>query len=199
QWFIPFSKDLTTTTKSFQKAKTNTVNVQMTQIVSEFSYINATDSIQAQIVEIPFSTTRNNKNLQLVFTIILPNEGVTLATYLSSYHYQNSKTQSAFDLKKPLQTANVTDVFDKTEANLKGISPSQPSPLYVTDVIHQAIIDVDENGVTAAAVTAIIIGPGFIDPPRSEQIVFNYNRPFLYLILEKTSGLVIFVGTYYGK
>ncbi|CAF0915906.1 unnamed protein product [Didymodactylos carnosus] len=215
QWLIPFSND-STTTKPFQITKTNTINVQMMQISSEsFSYVNATDSIKAQIVEIPFNTTKNNKNLQLVFTIILPNQGVTLATVqkkLSSStltRLLNSvkqvfiqlslpkfKTQSTFDLTKSLQTTNVTDVFDKTKANLKGISPSQPPPLYVTSVIHKAVIDVDENGVTAAAVTAVLIAGGSLP---TEKIVFNCNRPFLYLILEKTSGLVLFVGTYYGK
>ncbi|CAF1217462.1 unnamed protein product [Didymodactylos carnosus] len=161
-----------------------------------------------------YNTTKNNKNLQLVFNVILPNEGVTLATVqkqLSSKRLKsvlNSvketfielslpkfKTQSTYDLQKPLRTVNVTDVFDVSKAKLTGISPSQP--LYVTKAIHKAFIDVDENGVTAAAVTAIIFGSSSALP--IEKIVFNCNRPFLYLIREKTSGLVWFVGTYYGK
>ncbi|CAF0861851.1 unnamed protein product [Didymodactylos carnosus] len=214
QWLIQFEKDLTST-MPFQVTNTNTVNVQMMHITESSSYINATDSIKAQVVEIPFNTTKNSKNLQLVFTVILPNEGVTLTTVqkqLSSNILKsvlNSvnealiflslpkfKTQSTFNLKKSLQTINVTDVFDVNKANLSGISPSQPPSLYVTKVIHKALINVDENGVTAAAVTAIPIDSRGLP---FEKIVFNCNRPFLYLIREKTSGLVLFVGTYYGK
>ncbi|CAF0973563.1 unnamed protein product [Didymodactylos carnosus] len=215
QWLKPFKKG-STDTKPFQITTTNTVNVQMMHTTSEsFSYINATDSIKAQIVEIPFNTTNNNKNLQLVFNVILPNEGVTLAavqkqltanilkTLLNSVKgafielsLPKFKTESTFDLKKPLQTVNVIDVFNVNKANLTGISPSQPPPLYVTKVIHKAFIDVDENGVTAAAVTAVSISTTAIP---TGIIVFNCNRPFLYLIREKTSGLVLFVGTYYGK
>lgn len=64
--------------------------------------------------------------------------------------------------------------------------------LNVSRVIHQTFIDVNEKGTEAAAVTVVEMrytsaGPG-------EGATFLVDRPFLYLIREKSSGAIVFMG-----
>jgi serpin B len=56
---------------------------------------------------------------------------------------------------------------------------------------QQAKIEVDENGTRAAAVTSIEVGVTSI-PPEPEIIVID--RPFIYLLRDRTSGVVLFSG-----
>ena len=60
-----------------------------------------------------------------------------------------------------------------------------------------AKIQVDEEGTVAAAVTVIGNGATSIGPEPS-YITFTANHPFLYVISEKESGAILFIGQYTG-
>jgi serine protease inhibitor len=64
-------------------------------------------------------------------------------------------------------------------------------PLVISDVIHQAFIETNEEGTEAAAATVVIIGNTSAGP---DKFVFNANHPFLYIIREVTTGSIIFMG-----
>jgi len=64
--------------------------------------------------------------------------------------------------------------------------------VYISKAIHKAYIQVNEEGTEAAAVTAIGFGyTSFPAPPP----VFKLDHPFLYTIVEKQTGAVLFLGT----
>ncbi|MEM2276899.1 MAG: serpin family protein, partial [Thermoproteota archaeon] len=58
------------------------------------------------------------------------------------------------------------------------------------EVIHQAYVKVDEKGTEAAAATAVIIGITAVP----ETKVFRADRPFLFIIQEKETGSILFMG-----
>jgi serpin B len=62
------------------------------------------------------------------------------------------------------------------------------SDLYISRVEHRAAVDVDEIGTTAAAATAI--GIGIVSAPPQ----LDFDRPFLFLIYERISGTLLFLG-----
>ena len=65
--------------------------------------------------------------------------------------------------------------------------------ILVTSVVHKAVIKVDEKGTKAAGVTmARGWGSGYREP--EEIIKFKADHPFLFLIKDKTTGLVLFIG-----
>jgi serpin B len=79
-----------------------------------------------------------------------------------------------------------------SRADFTGITTVQP--VHISDVVHQAYLDVDEQGTEAAAATAVVIraaarvlAPG----PPVEMIV---DRPFLFAITELASGWPLFLG-----
>ncbi len=67
-------------------------------------------------------------------------------------------------------------------------------PLYIILVIHQAMIDVNEKGTEAAAVTVIMMGIGSAIDVRPFIPDFRADRPFLYLILHRETNSVLFLG-----
>jgi len=63
--------------------------------------------------------------------------------------------------------------------------------LMISGVIHQAFVDVNEEGTEAAAATAVIMGlPGPVVTP----ISFRANHPFLYLLRDTRTGSILFLG-----
>jgi len=65
--------------------------------------------------------------------------------------------------------------------------------LYITDVIHQAYINVDEKGTEAAAATVTLMGLG--SAPQSPDLkIFNVDHPFVFLIKDNTTGSILFMG-----
>ena len=92
-------------------------------------------------------------------------------------------------LSEALQGLGMTDAFDPNAADFSGISTADQ--LYVSDVIHEAFIAVDEDGTEAAAATAVIIGT--TSAPVS-MIELNVDHPFLFFLQDRATGAVLFVG-----
>jgi serpin B len=63
--------------------------------------------------------------------------------------------------------------------------------LMISKVIHKAVIEVNEEGTEAAAVTGVEVSLTSLPP---EKPVLTLNRPFLFFIREKHSGTVLFAG-----
>jgi serpin B len=90
--------------------------------------------------------------------------------------------------------------FDSEQANFHGISDaSKSNSLFISKVIHRAVIDVNEAGTEAAAATAVLFAPTSAAIRNTPFIPeFNANRPFLFLIRNNQTGLILFMGQYTG-
>lgn len=75
-----------------------------------------------------------------------------------------------------------------SQADLTGMS-TDPA-LRIDDVVHETFIAVDEKGTEAAAASAVIVRPPSI--PQGPQ--FFVNRPFLYVIHDRFTGVPLFLG-----
>ena len=95
-------------------------------------------------------------------------------------------------LAKPLQALGMKQAFDAQRADLTGIAKADPTDrLYVGEVVHKAFVKVDEQGTEAAAATALA-APGGGPPPKATPFVADH--PFLFLIVDRGSGLILFIG-----
>jgi serpin B len=62
--------------------------------------------------------------------------------------------------------------------------------LYISDVVHQAVVDVNEEGTEAAAATGVTMRAMAVMRP----LVFRVDHPFVFLIRENKTGSVLFLG-----
>ena len=71
--------------------------------------------------------------------------------------------------------------------------PTTEPPLVIGVVIHKAFVDVNEEETEAAAATIVAMKPGaFIRP--EEPAVFVADHPFLFLIRDRQTGDILFLG-----
>ncbi len=99
-------------------------------------------------------------------------------------------------LNTPLENLGMTNAFNKLDAptNFPGITNPLVTPLYITTVVQQATIDVDESGTVATAATGTGFGTTSAITAPPPPIIFDANHPFLFLIRDDQSGAVLFMG-----
>ena len=70
---------------------------------------------------------------------------------------------------------------------------SDDPELHISDVVHKALIEVNEEGTVAAAATAVIMKTRSLGPP---PLRLTFDRPFLMLVVHTPTGLPMFMGRF---
>lgn len=99
------------------------------------------------------------------------------------------KIKTTIPLIEELESMGMKDAFDGIKADFSGMDGPN-SLLFVAAAIHKAGIEVDEKGTTAYAAT----GYAMADFGVPRQYVFNANRPFVFMIVERVTGTILFLG-----
>jgi len=99
------------------------------------------------------------------------------------------KMTSEFYLGKTLSLMGMTDAFSYKQADFSGIDGTRE--LFISEVIHKAFVDVNEEGTEAAAATAVVMLKA-VAPKK--PIVFRADHPFIFLIRDNHSGSILFFG-----
>ncbi len=198
-WKSPFKKEHTMD-GDFFKAPGNAVKV---PFMSQQLSARSAEIDGARILKLPYG-----KDEAYSMMIVLPNESETVTSFLrqnvafsvSDAGFQQQKTvvklpkfkieSSINDLPKFMREIGLTNTFG-SRPDLQALVSG---PLAFTQGIHSAVIEVNEEGTEAAAATIIGGTRSVARPP----LVFNANRPFLYLVREEATGLILFSGVYRG-
>lgn len=112
--------------------------------------------------------------------------------------YQLNSTLRDLGLVRAFQNPATSD--DGAGANFSGmtLSDDPAQQLYLSLVMHKALIDVNEKGTKAAAVTVVAVDAASAVPPRVEMRPFTpqflAERPFVFLIRDRRTGSVLFLG-----
>jgi serpin B len=103
------------------------------------------------------------------------------------------KESSQCRLEKTLASMGMVDAFEMDKADFSGMD-GRKRWLYIAAVIHQAFVEVNEEGTEAAAATAVVIkaraAPGVSRPP----LIFRADHPFVFLIRDNRTGSILFLG-----
>lgn len=103
-------------------------------------------------------------------------------------------------LKDDLKKLGITDAFDSKKANLSNISSKNE---YIEKAIHKANIDFSNEGIKAAATTVMggigstSCGFDYKYKVPVETIDLTFDKPFMYIIRDKSTGEVWFTGSVY--
>lgn len=102
------------------------------------------------------------------------------------------KLRAGCQLSEPLKQLGIAQAFDQQAADFSRIT-SDPEGLYVDEIVHQAMVDVNEEGTEAAAATGVLMVAGCareVEPPKE----FCADRPFLFLIHDRDTKSIYFLG-----
>lgn len=100
------------------------------------------------------------------------------------------RAESQFSLKTALSAMGMPLAFT-SKADFSGIDPQ--AGLSISEVVHKAFVDVSEQGTEAAAATAIGVHATAMRMPE-QPVMFRADHPFLFLIRDTRSGVVLFIG-----
>lgn len=96
-------------------------------------------------------------------------------------------------LNEVLQTLGMEVAFDPEHADFFDMVTCEGEPrLFISEVKHKALIEVDEKGTEAAATTSV--GMGLTSAPVS-QFNMKVNRPFFFLVHDMDTDSILFMGT----
>ena len=119
------------------------------------------------------------------------------SNYQINYQVPVFDTKSKFDLKREFTKLGINDLFNPTRdyKNMFDLdSLDSDLEFKVSSSRHEAGIDVNNDGIEAAAYTEIGFDTATSVPPILETYDFKLNRPFMYSITYR--DLPLFVGMY---
>ena len=132
------------------------------------------------------------------FKSLEENDKLYLSLPRFSYEYDFS------DFGKSLMDLGIKDAFNPDSADFSKIITKEnllslgKDNLYVDSAIHKAKIELNEEGTKAAAVTYFgLSANAAIMEDDYNKIYINFDRPFLYLIRDKSSHEILFFGVVY--
>lgn len=156
-----------------------------------------------QVLEIPYA----GGNFSMM--VILPSEGIELAQVEESLDalcffrltrqvrptavellLPRFEARSGVDLEETLASMGMENAFTDY-ADFSGMTGQKD--LKIDKVIHQAMIEVAEEGTEAAAATAVV-AIRKTTPVQDEYTVFNANKPFLFFIKDNQYQSILFAG-----
>ncbi len=97
--------------------------------------------------------------------------------------------ETEYNLITSLQSLGLHDAFDESNADFQGITDEQ---VYVEQASHKAFVNVNEKGTEAAAVTALVMRATSGPPEPVGEFVADH--PFMFIIQEKETGEILFIG-----
>jgi serpin B len=196
KWQTEFNKNLTND-EYFYLINGQKTKVKMMYQKNTFNYYENDD---LQLLEMPY------KGNKISMVIILPKVGKfktvenimdekklqewlknAMETKVEAYIPRFKFTQS-FDLSKNLSDMGMKDAFSPGAADFSGINGEKD--LYISQVIHKAFVEVNEEGTEAAAATAVVLDTKAL----IEEPVFKADHPFIFLIRDKETGSILFMG-----
>ncbi|XP_008065455.1 plasminogen activator inhibitor 2 [Carlito syrichta] len=206
KWKTPFEKKLNGL-YPFRVNLTQRIPVQMMYLRERLN-IGYIQDLKAQILELPYAG-------DVSMFLLLPNEIANVFTGLElleseitydklkkwtskemmaeddvEVYIPQFKLEEHYELKSILRSMGMNDAFNKGQANFSGMS--ERNDLFLSEVFHQATVDVNEEGTEAAAGTGGVMsgrtghgGPQFVA-----------DHPFLFLIMHKITKIILFFGRF---
>uniref|UniRef100_A0A8D2P168 Serpin B10 n=1 Tax=Zosterops lateralis melanops TaxID=1220523 RepID=A0A8D2P168_ZOSLA len=185
----------------FRISKTKTKPVQMMFLKDKF-FVFHENTMKIRIIELPYVEN------ELSMFVVLPDDisdnttGLEELTYEKLAEWTKSanmtkaevdlylpklKVEENYDLKSPLSSMGIQNAFDPGQADFTGMSMKKD--LFISQVIHKAFVEVNEEGTEAAAATGVLMMRS-----RVPTMTFKADHPFLFFIRHNKSQTILFFG-----
>jgi serpin B len=200
-WAKPFNPAMTYKAP-FYGIQHSSLPISYMRKIAPFGFL---EEAHYSVIELPFHHLSANQYSLSLF-IVLPDAESTLEeveedlttrkldhwianteTRLIDLSLPKFKISSRLNAKEILKNMGMQRLFSaEAEFDLN----NQHDTVVVTNIVHQAVFEVDEWGATGSAGTEVVIGmKSYKD---SQKVVVN--RPFLLFVADKTNGIILFAG-----
>jgi len=171
--------------------------------MNQTAHFQYTETPSSRILEMPYAGTG------IAFDVLLPKTPDGLADLESSLTTGNPtgwvgslarrnvqvalpkfRVESQFSLRKALSAMGMPGAFTNS-ADFSGIDGR--GKLAISEVVHKSFVDVSEQGTEAAAATGMTMRAAAMRAPE-QTVVFRADHPFLFLIRDTRSGVILFIG-----
>mmetsp|Transcript_18545 Transcript_18545/g.29105 ORF Transcript_18545/g.29105 Transcript_18545/m.29105 type:complete len:496 (+) Transcript_18545:144-1631(+) len=165
-----------------------------------------------QIVQLPFSSS----SMSMIFVLpttdddnsaLIPSRTLVpalkslketrVALALPKFKFE---TTYGDNLKEALQDIGIVSPFKGGKESLCNIFAADTYPcnqLFISQVIQKTVVDVNEDGVEAAAVTAVFVEKTSFEPvEKTEPVLMMMDHPFQFFIYDEKEDLVLFEGRF---
>lgn len=204
EWVKQFNEN-DTKNEDFRISKNNVVKVPMMRRTDEEAKFNYAENNKLQILEMPYSGE------ELSMLILLPRDD-DLEALEDSFSAKNLskwkkdleeqrvkifipkfKFETKYLMANDLREMGMPTAFEWPGADFSGMDGTKD--LFISEVIHQAFVEVNEEGTEAAAATAVAMELGAMEGWKPPKIpIFRADHPFIFLIQEKDTGNILFMG-----
>ena len=204
KWVKQFDENKTTDA-DFQTGTGKTVRVRMMERTDENAVFGYTETDMLQALSMPYESG-DGKDLSML--VLLPkNDDLSMVeeslnTSMLSLLHDSLKTrrvivyfpkfvmETKYSLPGVLSAMGMPTAFTRA-ADFSGMDGTKD--LYIDNVIHQAFVEVNEEGTEAAAATAGVMRP-FSMPLEETVPLIRADHPFIFLIQENETGNILFMG-----
>lgn len=195
-WKFSFNKN-STAPAHFTLANGTKIQVPMMHLTEEVSY---TEDDVLEMIQLSY------KNSPLAMGIILPKAKHSwheTQNYLTNIKFiQLQQSLKSQELRVSLPKFNIESTFENLKDTMIALGLTEAfsdkaqftnitdNPLFISKIIQKAIVKVDEEGTVAAAATGMI----GLTSARLIEKEFNANHPFIFIIYDSQSKLILFIG-----
>ena len=155
------------------------------------------------------------KDRKYAFVALLPNEGISIADYVSSLEgdkllklislAQNCKVYTktpkfSFDysvsMAEIIKKLGIVDAFDSEKADFSDmVAENEERKIFISKILHKTYIRVDEKGTKAGAATMVVMADANALPTTKEPPKVYLDRPFVFMLIDTESNVPFFIGT----
>lgn len=200
EWENPYQKD-----DVWQQAFTNQAGEvqQVSMMHSEETFYLRDDQAQGFM--------KYYRGGRYAFVALLPDKGNSVLDYVEGLDGQQLKalldnptsvpvmttmpkfeSEMEVDLREVLKEMGMDLPFDSAQADFTDLGTSPEGNLYINQVFHKAYLEVEEKGTRGGAATAVEMNT---EAAPEEQMVVTLDRPFVYMVVDTSSMLPVFMGT----
>ena len=199
-WIKQFEKKRTRA-DDFRVSPTNTIKFPMMQRTDKDAKFNYTETDDLQVLEMPYEGDKlsmmvllpKNDNLSSLENSLSLEKINDLRSKLREQRVDVFMPKFTFDTKyflsETLAKMGMPTAFTDS-ADFSGMDGTKN--LSIQNVIHQAFVDVNEEGTEAAAATGVSIGLTSVMPQQTP--IFRADHPFIFVIQDKDNGNILFFG-----
>ncbi|CAI5791658.1 Hypothetical predicted protein, partial [Podarcis lilfordi] len=200
-WNLPFP-EAATRERLFHKLDGSTLSVPMMEQTAKCNYgeFSSPTGVEYDVIELPYQGETLSMLIAAPFELDTPLSALTniMDSQLVAEWKRNMtevtrllvlpkfSLESEADLRGPLETLGMKDMFDARKANFSSLSDQES--LFVAQALQKVKIDVNESGTEASSATAVIIYA------RMAPLEIVMDRPFLFLVRHNPTGTILFMG-----